>query len=48
MKEVVGECSVCGKEILCMDGFLNGVISKHERLYCFDCANPIEHENSNS
>ncbi|GEK59456.1 hypothetical protein MHA01_23610 [Marinococcus halophilus] len=36
MEEYLGQCSVCGKEIYCRDGFFEGV---HEggRLYCFEC-----------
>ncbi|WP_198546737.1 hypothetical protein [Alteribacter populi] len=36
MKEVVGNCSQCGREIYCMDGFLNGVYQDNH-LYCFEC-----------
>ncbi|MBM7553024.1 hypothetical protein [Thalassobacillus pellis] len=37
MRELVGTCTVCGKEIYCEDGFLNGEHLDNE-LYCFDCA----------
>jgi hypothetical protein len=37
MKELIGNCSNCHKEIYCENGFLNGV---HEdgKLTCFPCA----------
>ncbi|WP_180960286.1 hypothetical protein [Neobacillus cucumis] len=37
MKELVGVCSECGKEVYCLDGFLNGVHTPNKELYCFDC-----------
>jgi hypothetical protein len=36
MREFVGYCESCSKEIFCLDGFLNGVWEE-ENLYCFDC-----------
>ncbi|WP_285880104.1 hypothetical protein [Domibacillus indicus] len=36
LKEWVGQCIVCGKDIYCLDGFLNGVKEQGE-LFCFDC-----------
>ncbi|CAM4046002.1 hypothetical protein [Mesobacillus thioparans] len=36
MKELVGICDACGKEIFCMDGFLNG-IHDNGKLLCFEC-----------
>ncbi|WP_269430744.1 hypothetical protein [Domibacillus enclensis] len=41
MKELVGTCAVCGKDIYCMDGFLNGVKENGE-LLCFPCADESE------
>ncbi|EIJ83807.1 hypothetical protein MGA3_00870 [Bacillus methanolicus MGA3] len=39
MKEFIGFCSECGKQIFCLDGFLNGVVSDDKkRLYCFQCS----------
>ncbi|WP_170169146.1 hypothetical protein [Mesobacillus subterraneus] len=37
MKEFVGSCHLCGKEIFCMDGFLNGIHTKEGKVLCFDC-----------
>lgn len=43
MKELVGNCSNCNKEIYCLDGFLNGVVTDKNRIIlCFDCANQQE------
>jgi hypothetical protein len=36
MRELVGKCEECGKDIYCMDGFLNG-IKEDGKLLCFDC-----------
>ncbi|MFC6603086.1 hypothetical protein ACFQDF_18690 [Ectobacillus funiculus] len=35
MKELVGTCKCCKKNIYCMAGFLNGVILKQGELLCF-------------
>jgi hypothetical protein len=37
MRELVGTCTCCEKEIYCLDGFLNGVITENKELYCFEC-----------
>ena len=38
MKELVGHCNECGKEIYCIDGFLNGIVERSTgTLLCFDC-----------
>ncbi|MET3574270.1 hypothetical protein ACFFIY_12365 [Bhargavaea ullalensis] len=37
MHERVGTCEVCGREVFCLNGFLNGV-AENGRLRCFDCA----------
>ncbi|WP_279326308.1 hypothetical protein [Bacillus litorisediminis] len=37
MKELIGPCTVCGKDIYCLDGFLNGVIQEDGTVVCFDC-----------
>jgi hypothetical protein len=42
MKELVGYCTKCGKEIFCLDGFFNGVHLDGNQIYCFDC---VEKEN---
>ncbi|WP_181833229.1 hypothetical protein [Bacillus taeanensis] len=39
MKELVGCCVSCGKEIYCQNGFLNGVIRDDQLLQCFPCYN---------
>lgn len=45
MKELVGRCESCGKEIFCLDGFLNGV-HKDGRVLCFDCEKEEEQKPS--
>jgi hypothetical protein len=37
MKELVGPCKGCGKDIYCLEGFLNGVLTKEKEIFCFDC-----------
>lgn len=37
MKELVGYCSVCGKEVFCLDGFFNGIVTEKKEIVCFDC-----------
>jgi hypothetical protein len=39
MKEHVGLCHMCNKDIFCLDGFLNGMVDDEGRLTCFDCSN---------
>lgn len=41
MRELVGKCESCGKDVFCLDGFLNGV-SEAGRLECFECADGEE------
>jgi hypothetical protein len=45
VKELVGSCESCGKEIFCLDGFLNGV-HKDGRVLCFECE--VEEEQKSS
>ena len=42
MKELIGPCTMCGKEIYCLDGFLNGVIQEDGTVVCFDCEGEAE------
>ncbi|MCM3719097.1 hypothetical protein [Fictibacillus phosphorivorans] len=37
MKEYVGPCESCKKDLYCMDGFFQGEISPSGKLYCFSC-----------
>lgn len=37
MKELVGTCSICNKEIYCENGFFNGVINDDQTILCFTC-----------
>ena len=42
-QKLVGKCSVCQKDIYCLNGFLNGEYNDNH-LYCFACASNIEKE----
>lgn len=45
MTELVGTCVGCKKEIFCLDGFLNGVVTEEKEIFCFDCyENPSNKE----
>ncbi|MFZ4452204.1 hypothetical protein [Salibacterium aidingense] len=46
MKEIVGNCQSCGKEILCIDGFLNGVVKEDKTMQCFECEEQSNKPNS--
>ena len=37
MKELVGHCQECQKEIYCLDGFLDGIVREDQSLICFEC-----------
>ena len=37
MRELVGYCKDCQKEIYCLDGFLNGVILDDKTIICYSC-----------
>lgn len=37
MREYIGKCNICGKEIYCEDGFFNGVLNTHHDYLCFEC-----------
>jgi hypothetical protein len=37
VQELVGHCIACNKGILCIDGFLNGVVLEDKSLICFAC-----------
>ncbi|MGM0896793.1 MAG: hypothetical protein ACQEV0_02780 [Bacillota bacterium] len=41
MRELIGPCSNCGKDVYCRDGFLDGVYIDGE-LICRDCAEELE------
>ena len=43
MKELIGCCSCCGKEVFCLDGFFNAIYTDDKKIVCFDC-----HEKSGS
>ncbi|MED3563339.1 MULTISPECIES: hypothetical protein [Bacillus] len=37
MRELVGTCKCCNKEIYCLDGFFNGIHTDDKKIYCFEC-----------
>ncbi|WP_458412919.1 hypothetical protein ACNQFZ_19230 [Schinkia sp. CFF1] len=37
MRELVGVCQDCNKEIYCENGFLNGIVKEDGKLICFGC-----------
>lgn len=37
MRELVGVCQECKKEIYCENGFLNGIVEANGELKCFGC-----------
>lgn len=37
MKELVGTCEACKKEVYCLNGFLNGIVKEDGKLLCFEC-----------
>jgi hypothetical protein len=41
LKEYVGECQICGKEVYCLDGFIDGVVNK-DGVICFSCVDKGE------
>ncbi|MGI2327844.1 hypothetical protein [Planococcus sp. YIM B11945] len=43
MRELIGPCSNCGKEVFCRDGFLEGVYIDGN-LYCNACAEETDEE----
>jgi hypothetical protein len=45
MKELVGYCASCTKEIYCLEGFFNGVQSDDGKIYCFECYETMNKEN---
>lgn len=38
MKEHVGVCYKCGKDVYCLDGFLNGIVEDDGQLTCMVCS----------
>ncbi|GIN62548.1 hypothetical protein J27TS8_25410 [Robertmurraya siralis] len=37
MREYLGQCKICGKEICCENGFFNGVLLPEHDYLCFKC-----------
>jgi len=47
MKELVGTCKCCDKEVYCLGGFFNGVVSDNKEIYCFDCYEELMNTENN-
>ncbi|WP_017795333.1 hypothetical protein [Oceanobacillus sp. ISL-73] len=37
-KEVVGKCKICGGNVYCSGGFLEGVLQDNNTLLCLSCS----------
>jgi hypothetical protein len=37
MRELVGKCTKCEKDLFCLDGFFNGIILENKTILCFEC-----------
>jgi hypothetical protein len=42
MRELIGSCCVCGKQLYCLDGFFNGIYTENNKTICFDCSEERE------
>ncbi|MGG3469591.1 hypothetical protein ABES02_19170 [Neobacillus pocheonensis] len=47
MTELVGTCLACKKDIYCLDGFLNGVLTNEKEIYCFNCYENTKNDEKN-
>jgi hypothetical protein len=48
LKELVGRCSCCGKELFCLDGFFNGTYTDNKEIICFECKTQLKENNPQS
>jgi hypothetical protein len=48
LKELVGCCSCCGKELYCLDGFFNGIYTDEKKIVCYDCETKLIEKNPQS
>jgi hypothetical protein len=46
MKELVGHCFICQKEVFCMDGFFQGEVSNSGETLCIICAEKKKKESN--
>jgi hypothetical protein len=42
MKEWIGTCKCCAKDLYCLDGFFNGIVTEEKEIYCFECMEKVE------
>ncbi|MGG3562542.1 hypothetical protein ABES03_13190 [Neobacillus rhizosphaerae] len=47
MKELVGSCKCCNKNIYCLDGFFNGIHTERNEILCFECYETLKIEKEN-
>ncbi|MBO0958213.1 hypothetical protein J1P26_00590 [Neobacillus sp. MM2021_6] len=47
MRELVGICKCCNKDIYCLDGFLNGILTEEKEIHCFECYENHKEEKEN-
>ncbi|WNB90626.1 hypothetical protein [Bacillus sp. NEB1478] len=46
MKELVGKCVRCEKELFCMDGFFQAEVSDSGETFCFTCVEEMKKESN--
>ncbi|WP_442594423.1 hypothetical protein [Neobacillus sp. D3-1R] len=44
MKEYIGKCSNCQKDMYCLEGFFNGIVLENKEIICFDCHEKVENK----
>jgi hypothetical protein len=44
MKELVGQCVQCQKELFCLAGFFQGQVTENGLTYCFVCYETLKKE----
>lgn len=47
LRELVGICKCCNKDIYCLDGFLNGVLTEEKEIHCFECYENLKEKKEN-
>jgi len=47
LRELIGCCKVCSKEVFCLDGFFNGVLTEEKEIHCFECYETMENKKEN-
>jgi hypothetical protein len=47
LKELVGTCKCCKKEVYCLDGFFNGILTEEKETFCFECHESLSKKEEN-